>query len=123
MSHHLEKILMTRKSNIVKFKTNKHLMRLIKQGAESYNYTENEYVEFVIKKSLYEFEQRIENENPSKVLLHYKDAMDFFQFKDELCTVDLERKSALNLKMTSNEYERDLLEFATMFVCYSILRD
>jgi hypothetical protein len=114
---------MTKKSNIVKFKTNEHLMRLIKQGAESYNYTENEYVGFVIKKSLYEFEQRIEHENPSKVLLHYKDAMNFFQLKDEFCTVDLERQAALNLKMTSNEYERDLLEFTTMFVCYSILRD
>lgn len=114
---------MTKKSNIVKFKTNEHLMRLIKQGAESYHYTENEYVEFVIKKSLYEFEKRIEHENPSKVLLHYKDAMDFFQFKDEICAVDLERQAALNLKLTNKEYEKDLLEFATMFVCYSILRD
>lgn len=49
--------------------------------------------------------------------------MDFFQFKDELCAVDLERQVALNLKLTNKEYEKDLLEFSTMFVCYSILRD
>lgn len=114
---------MTKKSNIVKFKTNEHLMRLIKLGAESYHYTENEYVEFLIKKSLYAFEQRIEHENPSKVLLHYKDAMDFFKFNDEICSVDLERQAALNLKLTNKEYEKDLLNFATMFICYSILRD
>lgn len=112
------------KTNTVKFKINEHLLRLIQSYALSYRYTETEYIEFAIKKSLYEFEERIEHENPSKVLEHMKNAMDFFRFDDtEIAETELERQSALNLKLTCKEFEKDIVELTTMFVCYSILRD
>lgn len=121
-----ELLIMTNKvkTNTVKFKINEHLLRLIKEYAFSYKYTETEYIEFLIKKSLYEFEERIEHENPSKVLAHMKDAMDFFQFDDnEVTSTKLERNVALNLKLTCKEFEKDMIELTTMFICYSILRD
>lgn len=112
------------KKNTLKYKTNEHLVRLINNGCASYKYTENEYVEFLIKKGLYAFEERIEHENPSKVLAHMKDAMEFFNFADhELSTMELERQTALNLKLTCKEFEKDIVELTTMFICYSILRD
>lgn len=114
----------TAKTNTLKYKTNEHLVRLINNGCANYKYTENEYVEFAVKKGLYAFEERIEHENPSKVLAHMKDAMDFFNFTGvELSTMELERQTALNLKLTCKEFEKDIVELTTMFICYSILRD
>jgi hypothetical protein len=50
--------------------------------------------------------------------------MEFFNFSGvELSTMDLERQTALNLKLTCKEFEKDIIELTTMFICYSILRD
>lgn len=111
------------KTNKIKFKINDHLIRLINNGCVTYKYTANEYVSILLKQGFHEFENRIEHENPSKVLVTMKDAMDFFQFDDtQLSSVEFERSMALELKLTSKEYEKELLELATMFICYEILR-
>lgn len=111
------------KTNNVKFKTNDHLLRLINSGCADNQCTDNEYLSTLIKEGLNNFETRIEHENPSKVLAHMKDAMDFFKFNgNELASVDFERSFALELKLTSKEFEKDLVELTTMFICYAILR-
>lgn len=115
---------MTQTTQKVPFKTNQHLMDLIQKGTERFKYTETEYLENLVQRSLNEFEHRIETENPSKVLAHYKDAMDFFKFNDaHIQKVSLERSIALTIKLTAKEYEKDMTDLFTMFICYSILRD
>lgn len=115
---------MLKKTNTLKFHSNDHLIKLIVSGAKSYEMDETQYVNSLVKNSLHEFENRIEWENPSNVLDHYKDAMNFFQFKDaNFVKFELERKAALELKLTCKEYKRKLVEMTTMFICYSILRD
>lgn len=121
----LENALMTEKlkTNTIKFKINDHLIRLINNGCATYQYNANEYVSILLKQGFHEFESRIEHENPSKVLVTMKDAMDFFKFDDtQLSAVKFERSMALELKLTSKEYEKELIELATMFICHAILR-
>lgn len=112
------------KTNTIKFKINEHLIRLINNGCAIHQYTANEYVSVLLKQAFHDFEARIEHENPSKVLVHMKEAMDFFKFDGtQHAEVEFERTMALEIKLTSKEYEKDLEELATMFICYSILRD
>lgn len=111
------------KTNCIKFKINDHLLRLINSGCTNNHCTDNEYLSLILKQSLHDFETRIEHENPSKVLAHMKEAMDFFKFSgNELASLDFDRSFALELKLTSKEFEKDLVELATMFICYAILR-
>lgn len=111
------------KTNRIKFKINDHLLRLINSGCMDNHCTDNEYLSTLLKEGLNDFKTRIEHENPSKVLAHMQDAMDFFKFAgNELASVDFERSFALELKLTSKEFEKDLVELTTMFICYAILR-
>lgn len=71
-----------------------------------------------------EFEHRIQHENPLKVLAHYQDAMAFFKFNDAFIEkLPIDRPTALTVKLTAKEYEKDMTDLFTMFICYSILRD
>ena len=124
IKHHLEIFTMTQTTQKVPFKTNQHLMDLIQKGIERFNCTDIEYIDKLVQRSLDEFEHRIQHENPSKVLAHYQDAMDFFKFNDAVIEkLPIDRPTALTVKLTAKEYEKDMTDLFTMFICYSILRD